>query len=201
MSPSIDLPGNALVAMTRDSLLALRAALFRDVGPNAAALLQEAGYAGGQAMFDAFSRWLAARGLPAPESLPAAEFGAHATEFFRETGWGSIELGALESVATRRLGRLGRERSRVSARVSRLLLHVGRDRRFLRPTGRRAAGGDGSRVPLDGRRALPVSRRERRDDAARVRRDGTGRRRTPNAVAARAVSEPAALSRLRARRA
>jgi len=100
MSPSLDLPGNALVAMTRDSLAALRAAMFRDVGPNAAAMLQEAGYAGGQAMFDAFGRWLAARGLPAPESLAAADFGARATEFFRDAGWGSSELGSLESVAT-----------------------------------------------------------------------------------------------------
>ena len=38
--------------------------------------------------------------LPSPESLPAAEFGVHATEFFREIGWGSIEFGTLESVAT-----------------------------------------------------------------------------------------------------
>lgn len=100
MSASLDLPGNALVAMTRDSLAALRAAMFRDVGPNAAAMLQEAGYAGGQAMFGAFANWLAARGLPAPEALPAHDFAARATEFFRDAGWGSIELGALESVAT-----------------------------------------------------------------------------------------------------
>ena len=43
MSQSIDLPENALVALTRDSLLALRTALFRDVGPGAAARLKEAG--------------------------------------------------------------------------------------------------------------------------------------------------------------
>jgi predicted hydrocarbon binding protein len=100
MPPSIDLPSNALVALTRDSLLALRSALFRDVGPNAAALLQEAGYAGGRALFDAFATWLSARGLGSPHALPAAEFAARATEFFRETGWGSIDLGAIQSVAT-----------------------------------------------------------------------------------------------------
>jgi predicted hydrocarbon binding protein len=100
MSASLDLPGNALVAMTRDSLAALRAAMFRDVGPNAAAMLQEAGYAGGQAMFEAFANWLAARGLPTPEALPVNNFAARATEFFRDAGWGSIELGSLESVAT-----------------------------------------------------------------------------------------------------
>src|SRR5215217_1918272 len=100
MPQSIDLTGNALVAMTRDSLLALRGAMFRDMGPNAAALLQEAGYAGGQAWFDAFGRWLAAQGIPAPESLPTSEFGARASQFFRSAGWGSIELGGLDSVAT-----------------------------------------------------------------------------------------------------
>jgi uncharacterized protein len=97
---TLDLSGSALIAMTRDSLLALRAGMFRDVGPSAAGLLQEAGFAGGQALFDTFGRWLTGRGLPAPESLPASEFAARATEFFRDAGWGSLELGTLDSVAT-----------------------------------------------------------------------------------------------------
>lgn len=100
MQQTIDLHENALVALTRESLLALRTALFRDVGPGAAALLQEAGYAGGQAFYDAFSRWLAARSLGAPETLPAGEFAEHATEFFRTAGWGSMQLGSLDTVAT-----------------------------------------------------------------------------------------------------
>ena len=62
MPESIDLPGSALVALTRDSLQALRAGMYRDLGTNAASLLQEAGFSGGQAMYDAFGRWLAARG-------------------------------------------------------------------------------------------------------------------------------------------
>ena len=100
MPDSIDLAKNALVAVTHDSLVSLRTALFRDVGATAAAVLQEAGYAGGRPMFGAFTEWLAFRGLPSPDDLPASEFAAHATEFFQETGWGSIELGKLESVAT-----------------------------------------------------------------------------------------------------
>lgn len=100
VSQTIDLPGNALIALTRESLLALRDAMFRDIGPNAAAMLQEAGYAGGPALYEAFARWLAARGAPAPEGLAATEFAGRATEFFREAGWGSVELGSLESVAT-----------------------------------------------------------------------------------------------------
>ena len=100
MPQSIDLPGNALVAMTRDSLLALRDAMFRDIGLNAAAMLQEAGYAGGPALYDAFAKWLSARGCPSPEMLEASEFSAKATEFFKEAGWGSVEMGSLQSVAT-----------------------------------------------------------------------------------------------------
>jgi predicted hydrocarbon binding protein len=100
MAPSIDLPGNALVAMTRDSLIALRTVLFRDVGADAATLLQEAGIAGGSGLYDAFTRWLSDRGYDAPESLAASEFPDRATEFFRDAGWGSITVGALDAVAT-----------------------------------------------------------------------------------------------------
>ena len=100
MPQSIDLPGNSLVAMTRDSLLALRDAMFRDIGLNAAAMLQEAGYAGGPALYDAFAKWLSARGDSSPEMLEASEFSAKATEFFKEAGWGSVEMGSLQSVAT-----------------------------------------------------------------------------------------------------
>ena len=100
MAHSIDLPANAMVALTRDSLVALRAALFRDVGANAAALLQEAGFAGGPAVFAAFSSWLRAHGKGEPEQLPASDFATLAAQFFHESGWGTFALGALSSVAT-----------------------------------------------------------------------------------------------------
>lgn len=100
MADSIDLNGNGLVAITRESLSALRTALFRDVGPGAASLLQEAGFAGGPALYEAFGRWLSSRRLPAPESLSATDFPKRASEFFHDTGWGSIQLGELSAVAT-----------------------------------------------------------------------------------------------------
>lgn len=100
MPEPIELTDGGLVAITRESLLTLRTALFRELGINAAGLLQEAGYAGGQAFFDAFGSWLAARGLPSPESLPSAEFAERASEFLRSAGWGSIAIGTLESAAT-----------------------------------------------------------------------------------------------------
>lgn len=100
MPESIELTDSGLVAITRDSLLTLRTAMFRDLGINAAAVLQEAGYAGGQALFDAFSRWLGSQGLPSPESLPSSEFAERASEFLHTAGWGSIGIGTLESAAT-----------------------------------------------------------------------------------------------------
>lgn len=66
---TIDLTGSGMLALTRDTLTALRAALVRDTGAAAAGYLQEAGYAGGQSLFDAFRHWLAARGRGTPESL------------------------------------------------------------------------------------------------------------------------------------
>lgn len=101
MAQSIDLGGSAMLALTRDSLAALRGALFRDLGAGGAGYLQEAGYAGGGALYEAFAHWLAGRSLGSPESLPADDFARYASMFFRDAGWGSIELGALqEAVAT-----------------------------------------------------------------------------------------------------
>ena len=101
MAPSIDLAANAMVGVTREALVALCASLLRDVGPQAASYLQNAGYAGGAPLFDAFTRWMLGRGYGAPETLPALAFADRASEFFRDLGWGSLELGAMgDAVAT-----------------------------------------------------------------------------------------------------
>ena len=93
----LDLTTNQLAAVPRASLAALRAALLRDAGPAAAAYLQEAGYAGGEALFSSFRAWLAARGGGVPEELAIDAFEREATEFFREAGWGSLKVGSLHS--------------------------------------------------------------------------------------------------------
>lgn len=97
----MELTNSGMVAITRDTLAALRGALMRDTGLAAAGYLQEAGYAGGGALFEAFRGWLAARGAGTPESLSVSAFQDRATEFFRACGWGSLTVGALhETVAT-----------------------------------------------------------------------------------------------------
>lgn len=92
---TIDLSGSGMLAITRDTLVALRAALVRDTGHAAAGYLQEAGYAGGGALFEAFRAWLASQGAGAPETLSVDDFQREATEFFRRTGWGSLEIASL----------------------------------------------------------------------------------------------------------
>lgn len=98
MAP-VDLAASQLVAFPRLSLAALRTALLRDFGGNFAAYLQEAGYAGGAPVFDAFREWLAAQGAPAPDALDLESFQARAAAFFAEAGWGSLTISSLDGVA------------------------------------------------------------------------------------------------------
>ena len=97
----MDLIGSGMVALSRDTLAALRNALMRDLGYAAAGYLQESGYAGGGGQFEAFRAWLEARGVGNVESLSIGAFQAQASEFFRDCGWGSLTVGHLhDSVAT-----------------------------------------------------------------------------------------------------
>ena len=98
---TLDLPGSGMLGLSRDALSSLRNALLRDAGPSAASFLQEAGYGGGPALFEAFRHWLSARGISAPDALPVDAFQREATEFFRLAGWGGLEVGTLhDTVAT-----------------------------------------------------------------------------------------------------
>jgi predicted hydrocarbon binding protein len=97
----IDLTASSLIAVSRAAIFALRTSLLRDAGPAAASYFQEAGYAGGAAVFDAFRSWLHERGYGEPDSLGIEEFAARASEYFHDLGWGSLRLGALrDTVAT-----------------------------------------------------------------------------------------------------
>lgn len=98
---TFDFAASGMVGLTRDALTALHAALFRDAGANAPAILQEAGYAGGDALFGTFTRWCATRGIPVPEGMSAPEFEQQAGEFFVELGWGPVAVATLhDSVVT-----------------------------------------------------------------------------------------------------
>jgi predicted hydrocarbon binding protein len=70
----------------------LRASLERDTGLQAAAYLQEAGFAGGEELYTAFSEWLSRhRGVERPSDLDVEFLGEVLGEFFAEQGWGRLE--------------------------------------------------------------------------------------------------------------
>ncbi|HXW97720.1 MAG TPA: V4R domain-containing protein [Gemmatimonadales bacterium] len=75
------------------SLQHLRLALERDAGAQAAAWLQEAGFAGGEAMYQVYADWLAGRfSVDRPAALDVRHLGETMSAFFQEFGWGSVEV-------------------------------------------------------------------------------------------------------------
>lgn len=101
MTDTINLADHALMAVSHPALHALRAALLRDVGPSYAGALQEAGYAGGGAVFESFRSWLHERGDAEPEELGFETFQRRAAQYFHLAGWGTLEIGSLrDAVAT-----------------------------------------------------------------------------------------------------
>lgn len=88
-----------MVGLTRDSLTTLRRVLFRDAGANAAAYLQEAGYAGGPALYEAFKQWSASNSHAMPEDMSAPDFEQRASQFFSSLGWGTVRVGVLHESA------------------------------------------------------------------------------------------------------
>ncbi|MBA3890412.1 MAG: hypothetical protein H0X64_07770 [Gemmatimonadaceae bacterium] len=100
MTRTIDLPAAGMLGLGHEAVASLRDALLRDMGPDAAGYLQQAGYAGGDAVYAAFTSWLAAEGRSEPESLDVAGFATLASEFFADLGWGSFSFGSGTPVAT-----------------------------------------------------------------------------------------------------
>lgn len=81
------------VTLGRRSLHQLRAALERTVGVHAATLLQEAGFASGEALYQALEQWIAARyRAERPQDLDATVLGEALSGFFTEQGWGALTL-------------------------------------------------------------------------------------------------------------
>ena len=74
----------------------LRTALERDTGLQAASYLQEAGFAGGEELHEAFARWLrTTHGVERPTDLDAQYLNEALSAFFSELGWGSLTARAL----------------------------------------------------------------------------------------------------------
>jgi hypothetical protein len=88
-------PANTFV-LSRRSIQHLRQALERDAGGQAAAWLQEAGFAGGEALYLAYVEWLADRyAVSRPAALDVRHLGETVSAFVREFGWGPVQVAPL----------------------------------------------------------------------------------------------------------
>ena len=84
------------VTLGRQALQHLRLTLERQIGTSAASVLQEAGFASGESIYNAFEAWLGARyGVSRPQDLDAEYLGEALSAFFNELGWGTLTLGEL----------------------------------------------------------------------------------------------------------
>ena len=74
----------------------LRAALERDTGLQAASYLQEAGFAGGEELYEEFAAWLrATRDVERPTDLDAQFLNEALSTFFADQGWGALSTQTL----------------------------------------------------------------------------------------------------------
>jgi predicted hydrocarbon binding protein len=76
----------------RKVIHSLRASLERDAGIQAATHLQEAGFAGGEELYDAFAAWLKAeRKVDPPSDLDVQFLSEVLSDFFAGQGWGKLQ--------------------------------------------------------------------------------------------------------------
>jgi len=95
-------PGNATEGLTigRAALRQLHASLLRDASDHAVTILQDAGFAAGAGVYQAFCAWLPGHaGVTRPEDLDAAQLDSVLTEFFQASGWGAVTVGPLGGAA------------------------------------------------------------------------------------------------------
>jgi predicted hydrocarbon binding protein len=88
-----------LVGVAIPTLRELRSQVLAGGDSDAAVnALREAGYAGGDSVYDAFEQWLSDRGeVAVTADLSLDDFGEKASEFFRSAGWGGLTFSHDES--------------------------------------------------------------------------------------------------------
>ena len=98
MSPSAVAAPAKAVLLSRQTLHHLRQVLERDAGMQAATWLQEAGFAGGAALYEVYAGWLAEHyAVSRPASLDVRHLGETLSAFFEEYGWGTVRVSPVTS--------------------------------------------------------------------------------------------------------
>ncbi|HEX4601933.1 MAG TPA: V4R domain-containing protein [Gemmatimonadales bacterium] len=96
------LPSFATDGLTvgRAALHQLHASLWRDAADHAVTILQEAGFAAGEGVFQSFRAWLPGQtGVAEPEELDAAQLDEVLSAFFQAAGWGALTVAPLGDAA------------------------------------------------------------------------------------------------------
>jgi len=82
-----------VLGMGTGLLRRLRGVLERDFGEQAATALQEAGYAAGEDLYEAWAAWVNKRaGLTDPGQLGAEHLSQLLSEFYADLGWGHLSV-------------------------------------------------------------------------------------------------------------
>jgi len=95
-------PSTATEGLTigRAALRHLHTSLLRDASEHAITILQDAGFAAGAGVYQAFCAWLPDHaGVARPEDLDAAQLDNVLTEFFQASGWGALTVGPVGRAA------------------------------------------------------------------------------------------------------
>ena len=95
-------PSTATEGLTigRAALRQLHASLLRDASEHAVNILQDAGFAAGAGVYQAFCAWLPDHaGVARPEDLDASQLDGVLTEFFQASGWGAVTVGPVGRAA------------------------------------------------------------------------------------------------------
>ncbi|MGH7673354.1 MAG: V4R domain-containing protein [Gemmatimonadales bacterium] len=95
LPPSAGAAGSGLT-VGRGALRQLHASLQSHAPDQAVAVLQEAGFAAGEGTYRAFSAWLPGRtGVDRPEDLDADRLNEILSDFFADSGWGTLSMSPL----------------------------------------------------------------------------------------------------------
>jgi predicted hydrocarbon binding protein len=85
-------PSSSLVSTAPATLLALRATLLTHADLDTVFALRDAGYAGGDAVYDAFDAYVRHKDLIPSQQLGLQHFFHRAGEFFTQNGWGKTTV-------------------------------------------------------------------------------------------------------------
>lgn len=81
-----------LVNLAPQSLQSLRSAVLEVHGADGVRILQEAGFATGNSLYDVLTDELLSEGSPPPDQLPSDAFAMRLGAFMRARGWGDVNV-------------------------------------------------------------------------------------------------------------